>query len=95
MPVEADSPTRLSEIPDDLTREVKRKARKPMERADYTRAPLGDDEIGSGDRVRHSHWGEGTVREVIGTGEGAEAVVAFDAQGDKRLLLAWAPIERV
>ena len=44
--------------------------------------------------MRHSHWGEGTVREVIGSGDGAEAVVNFDAQGIKRLLLAWAPLER-
>ena len=49
----------------------------------------------SGDRVRHSHWGEGTVRQVTGEGDRTEAVVAFDQQGDKRLLLAWAPLERV
>jgi len=32
-------------------------------------------EAAVGDRVRHSHWGEGTVIRVIGRGEGAEAVV--------------------
>ncbi len=37
--------------------------------------------------------GDGVVREVVGTGDRAEAVVTFD-EGDKRLLLAWAPLEK-
>ena len=32
----------------------------------------------AGDRVRHDKWGLGTVREVIGAGERAEAEVIFD-----------------
>jgi DNA helicase-2/ATP-dependent DNA helicase PcrA len=85
----------LGEIPEALTREAKRPTRKDIERPAYSGDPLSDDQIGSGDRVRHTHWGEGTVREIIGTGDRAEAVVNFDAQGIKRLLLAWAPLERV
>jgi hypothetical protein len=34
------------------------------------------------------------VREVIGTGDRAEAVVDFDRQGTKTLMLAWAPLEK-
>jgi DNA helicase-2/ATP-dependent DNA helicase PcrA len=85
----------LREIPESLVREAKRRERKPLERSARPVPSLDGDRIGSGDRVRHSHWGEGTVREVIGRGERAEAVVIFDAQGIKRLLLAWAPLERV
>ena len=85
----------LAEIPDDLTTGAKRRERKAIERPAQPVSSLGGGDIESGDRVRHSHWGKGTVREIIGSGDRAEAVVNFDAQGDKRLLLAWAPLERV
>jgi DNA helicase-2/ATP-dependent DNA helicase PcrA len=85
----------LAEVPDGLVKGAKRRKRLASERPAAPSASLDGDEIGSGDRVRHSHWGEGTVREVIGTGDRTEAVVNFDAQGVKRLLLAWAPLERV
>jgi DNA helicase-2/ATP-dependent DNA helicase PcrA len=52
------------------------------------------EEVGPGDRVRHDKWGLGTVREIVGEGDRAEAEVMFDTQGKKRLLLAWAPLER-
>jgi DNA helicase-2/ATP-dependent DNA helicase PcrA len=42
----------------------------------------------------HAAWGPGTVLEVSGEGDRAEAVVRFTQKGEKRLLLAWAPIER-
>jgi DNA helicase-2/ATP-dependent DNA helicase PcrA len=51
-------------------------------------------DIGPGDRVYHDKWGMGTVREVIGSGDRAEAEVLFDGEGKKRLLLAWAPLEK-
>ena len=48
-----------------------------------------------GDDVRHNAWGEGVVLLVEGAGDKAEAVVRFPSVGEKRLLLAWAPIEKV
>jgi len=86
----------LSEIPSALTIAAKRSRRVPArETAGPVRPHVTGAEIGAGDRVRHSHWGVGTVREVVGAGDRAEAVVSFDIEGVKRLLLAWAPLERV
>jgi len=48
-----------------------------------------------GDDVRHKTWGEGVVLEVTGSGDKAEALVRFPDVGEKRLLLCWAPLDRV
>ena len=47
-----------------------------------------------GDDVRHTKWGEGVILDIEGSGDKAEAVVRFPSVGEKRLLLAWAPLER-
>jgi superfamily I DNA/RNA helicase len=47
-----------------------------------------------GDDVVHGKWGEGVVLDVIGTGDKAEVVVRFPSVGEKRLLLAWAPLKK-
>jgi len=44
--------------------------------------------------VVHSAWGDGVVVSVSGAGDRAEAVVRFPKKGEKRLLLAWAPLVR-
>jgi len=51
--------------------------------------------IDVGDDVRHGKWGDGIVLRVEGAGDKAEAVVRFPDVGEKRLLLAWAPLEKV
>ena len=87
----------LLEVPDGLMEKAgKRQRRTASERAAATgpRTTVSAGQVGPGDRVRHDKWGLGTVREVVGTGEQAEAEVMFDTQGKKRLLLAWAPLER-
>jgi DNA helicase-2/ATP-dependent DNA helicase PcrA len=48
-----------------------------------------------GDDVRHSKFGEGVILLIEGEGDKAEAVVRFPSVGEKRLLLAWSPLERV
>ena len=56
----------------------------------------GAEELGlrAGDDVVHGKWGEGVVLEIIGAGDKAEAVVRFPGVGEKRLLLAWAPLKK-
>jgi len=61
------------------------------------RANSGAHEIGLrvGDDVRHSTWGEGVIIMVEGQGEKAEAVVRFPSVGEKRVMLSWAPLEKI
>ena len=87
----------LKEVPNALLKKApKRARRKPADRAAASgpRTTVAPGEVGPGDRVRHDKWGLGTVREIVGEGDRAEAEVMFDTQGKKRLLLAWAPLER-
>jgi ATP-dependent DNA helicase UvrD/PcrA len=57
----------------------------------------GADTIGLriGDDVRHSQWGDGVIVDIEGSGDKAEASVHFPSVGEKRLLLSWAPLEKI
>ncbi len=50
--------------------------------------------IAAGDTVVHERWGEGVVITVSGVGEGAEATISFSDVGEKRVLLAYAPLTK-
>ncbi|MEM7324804.1 MAG: DNA helicase PcrA [Actinomycetota bacterium] len=59
--------------------------------------PSGADglDLKIGDDVMHKKWGEGVILDLRGTGDKTEAVVNFGEVGEKTLLLAWAPLEKV
>ncbi len=85
----------LGEIPDDLITMAPKRTRRSQEIASPSRgSTVSADEIGVGDRVVHGKWGTGVVEEITGTGDRAEAWVIFDESGRKRLLLAWAPMQK-
>ena len=89
------SPSRfLGELPDDLVTTVER-TRQPDRESAAPRPTLDGDAVEAGNRVSHDHWGPGTVVEVNGAGDRAEAIVEFGDAGRKRLLLAWAPLRRL
>jgi len=48
-----------------------------------------------GDRVSHDTFGLGTVTEVSGEGDRAQATINFGSAGEKRLLLRYAPVEKL
>ncbi|HXF56275.1 MAG TPA: DNA helicase PcrA [Actinomycetota bacterium] len=82
----------LSEMPSHLMEHLE---------ADGSRRPLGDGRgarepvsVAAGDTVYHDRWGEGVVLSVSGVGDRAEATIAFHEAGEKRLLLAYAPLQR-
>jgi DNA helicase-2/ATP-dependent DNA helicase PcrA len=52
-------------------------------------------DVSAGDTVTHARWGEGVVISVSGSGADAEAMVRFEDEGEKRLLLAYAPLKKV
>jgi DNA helicase II / ATP-dependent DNA helicase PcrA len=51
--------------------------------------------VSSGDRVTHDSFGLGTVVRVEGTGDNTMAHVDFGSTGVKRLLLRYAPLEKL
>jgi len=51
--------------------------------------------LAPGDRVTHSKFGLGTVVATSGHGEKADATVDFGSAGVKRLLLRYAPVEKL
>jgi DNA helicase II / ATP-dependent DNA helicase PcrA len=99
----------LQEIPDSLvtTRDIRGHARvadrmpDPMwtKRSASTPAPRSASgpvtEFGAGEKVRHATFGEGVVVSSTGTGGDTQVTVAFTGQGIKRLMLSFAPLEKV
>jgi ATP-dependent DNA helicase UvrD/PcrA len=51
--------------------------------------------VREGETVVHDRWGEGVVLAVRGVGDDAEATIRFEDVGEKRVLLAYAPLTKV
>ncbi len=51
--------------------------------------------LSPGDRVTHDSFGMGTVVSVQGSGDRAEATIDFGGEKPKRLLLRYAPVEKL
>ena len=100
----------LQEIPDSLVtrRDIRGHDRvadripDPMwtKRAASTPAPRpatrsAGEQFSPGDKVRHGAFGEGVVVSSTGVGSDTTVTVAFAGQGVKRLMLSFAPLEKV
>ena len=99
----------LAEIPESLvtTRDIRGHARVADRVADpmWTRrqvavpaprpARRSQSEFSAGDKVRHEHFGEGIVVSSSGTGGDTQVTVAFAGEGVKRLMLSFAPLEKM
>jgi len=51
--------------------------------------------LAAGERVTHQKFGLGTVVSTSGAGDKAEATIDFGSSGVKRLLLRYAPVEKL
>ena len=65
-----------------------------IRRAEPTSTGAESMSLRAGEDVIHDKWGEGVIISVTGQGDKAEAHVRFPSVGEKRLLLAWAPLRR-
>jgi len=76
-------------IPDPMW--TKRAASTPAPRP----ATRSADEFAPGEKVKHDVFGEGVVVSSFGSGSDTQVTVAFVGEGVKRLMLSFAPIERI
>jgi DNA helicase-2/ATP-dependent DNA helicase PcrA len=87
----------LSEIPSELVRAIE--GDESTESVSPIRAAVQGGralvQVAAGDTVLHDKWGEGVVLTVQGSGADAEATVRFEDAGEKRLLIAYAPLRKV
>jgi DNA helicase II / ATP-dependent DNA helicase PcrA len=85
----------LSEIPGDLLRSLDQTrdqgGGRVREKQGFGHEPLA---VSEGDTIYHDKWGEGVVLDVSGAGPRAEATIAFEDVGEKRVMLAYAPLSR-
>lgn len=99
----------LDEIPEDLidwNKSASGFVTSPLRRKSSTPPPLSRSNVKKksnsstlmlavGDRVSHDTFGLGTVIAVSGEGEKAEATINFGSYGEKRLLLRYAPVDKL
>jgi DNA helicase-2/ATP-dependent DNA helicase PcrA len=96
----------LDEIPENLIDWNKSESgfiNPPITRKKYAPPPLPKAtgkqsntlQLAIGDRVSHDTFGLGTVIAVSGSGDKSEATINFGSYGDKRLLLRYAPVDKL
>jgi DNA helicase-2/ATP-dependent DNA helicase PcrA len=57
--------------------------------------PIPAISLNAGDRVNHKIFGEGVVISLSGNGDDKQVTVNFDSAGVKRLLMSYAPLEKI
>ena len=94
----------LSEIPDEViewnqvqekTAAIKTSIRRSFAPPKPTGKVSSTMNLEVGERVSHDTFGLGTVVAVTGQGDRAEATINFGSFGEKRLLLRYAPVEKL
>ena len=94
----------LEEIPEDLIqwRSTNVTAPRVSPKRNFSAPPLRATgrksvalDLAIGERVSHDTFGLGTVKALSGEGDRAEATIDFGSYGEKRLLLRYAPVEKL
>ena len=96
------SPSRfLSEIPEEIIQwkapeiRLKSKVNPKVTPTGKRTTPNENLHLEIGDRVLHQTFGMGTVIALTGAEDKAEATINFGTYGDRRLLLRYAPVEKI
>ena len=96
------SPSRfLSEIPEEIIQwkapeiRLKSKVNPKVTPTGKRATPNENLHLEIGDRVLHQTFGMGTVIALTGAEDKAEATINFGTYGDRRLLLRYAPVEKI
>lgn len=96
------SPSRfLSEIPEEIIQwkapeiRLKSKVNPKVAPTEKRATPNENLHLEIGDRVLHQTFGMGTVIALTGAEDKAEATINFGTYGDRRLLLRYAPVEKI
>ena len=88
----------IGELPEECVEEVRLRASisRPVSHQRMG-SPIAETDTGYklGQRVRHSKFGEGTIVNLEGSGEHSRLQVAFQGQGIKWLVPAYAKLEAV
>jgi len=66
-----------------------------MARIKQIKKTVDTDEIEIGDQVKHPKFGVGTVLYRSGSGEHSKAIVVFQEEGQKKLLLKHAKLKKI
>ena len=91
----ANPPSRfLREVPAELVEQRSPERGGPSARAAARRDEEREGDVTIGERIVHPRFGSGLVVELTGQPGKVEALIRFDESGEKRLLLAYAPLVR-
>ena len=89
----------LADLPEQLVdRQADQQTPIGLSGTDFGRSGRRDEpvlQLEIGDRVLHDKFGMGTVKSLAGANENAEATIDFKSAGEKRLLLRYAPVEKI
>lgn len=81
----------LKEIPEQLVNVEGEPAEAGARHPGLSRATAG---WNVGDEIVHDRWGAGVITALAGAGEKSEATIWFSEEGEKRVMLAYAPIKK-
>jgi len=83
--IDEDVSVQTAEMRESSIRKEKRKLKKSLQ----------SKKLQVGNRVAHRMWGQGSIKSLSGAGDDLTAVVEFDNVGERKLILKYAPLQKL